>query len=220
MSGGTQRGADEGAVRRSRCSQRLWRLVRDCPNDLPQSCQADTSYKTSVAPIIQAHCLKCHAPGARKPPRTSPRTRNVSGQKGPILTQFYFCRMPPEGEPRPTEPERLTFLGGSFALAQQLKEPNRCSCISIVALLAARASSSPAAAARAPAATTPAGELPERLAGPHLRPNVSVTSTGGDEVRPGFEPGASREGERHLDPATSPTPRRASHDGLNLGIRT
>jgi hypothetical protein len=83
----------------------------DCPNDLPQVCPSPIpSYKTDVAPIIQAHCLKCHAPGGQEASKDFTTYANVSAQKGPILTQFYSCRMPPEGEPRPTEPDRLTFL--------------------------------------------------------------------------------------------------------------
>jgi len=83
----------------------------DCPNDLPQSCPTPMpSYKTDVQPIIQNHCLKCHSPGGQEASIDFTTYDHVRTQRGPILTQFYSCRMPPEGEPRPTEQERLTFL--------------------------------------------------------------------------------------------------------------
>ncbi len=83
----------------------------DCPNDLPASCPSPIpSYSTQVAPIIQAHCLKCHSgagPGIGDF-RTYPGVFNSRGQ---ILTNFYSCKMPPQGEPPPTSQERALLLG-------------------------------------------------------------------------------------------------------------
>jgi len=84
----------------------------DCPNDLPQSCPSPVpSYKTEVQPIINSHCLKCHSPGGQQASIDFTTHQNVFAQKGPILTQTYSCRMPPQGEPRPTPQERALLLG-------------------------------------------------------------------------------------------------------------
>ena len=83
----------------------------DCPNDLPQSCPMPMpSYANDVAPIISAHCLKCHS-GAG-PGKGDFRTyTGVFNSYPAMLTQFYSCRMPPEGEPRPSSQERALLLG-------------------------------------------------------------------------------------------------------------
>lgn len=83
-----------------------------CPNDLPAACPSPTpSYSQQVAPIISAHCLKCHAPGGQEASKDFTTWSGVSFYRQPILTQFYSCRMPPEGEPRPTDQERALLLG-------------------------------------------------------------------------------------------------------------
>jgi hypothetical protein len=86
--------------------------VADCPNDLPATCPSPMpSYKTDVQPIVSNHCLKCHSPGGEEASKDFTTYQNVFLQRGPILTQFYSCRMPPEGEPRPTAQERALLLG-------------------------------------------------------------------------------------------------------------
>ncbi len=83
----------------------------NCPNDLPAACPTPApSYRNEVAPIITSRCLKCHAPGGQEASKDFTTYANVFAQRQPILTQTYSCRMPPEGEPRPTDPERATLL--------------------------------------------------------------------------------------------------------------
>ena len=83
-----------------------------CPNDLPAACPSPVpSYAQDVKPIISAHCLKCHAPGGQEASKDFTTYSNVFLQRQPILTQFYSCRMPPEGEPRPTAEERAMLIG-------------------------------------------------------------------------------------------------------------
>jgi len=84
----------------------------DCPNDLPATCPTPApSYVNDVAPLISAHCLKCHAPGGQEASKDFTNYPNVFSQRSAILNQFYSCRMPPEGEPRPTAQERALLLG-------------------------------------------------------------------------------------------------------------
>ena len=83
-----------------------------CANDLPATCPSpQPSYATDVAPIIQAHCLKCHAPGGQEASKDFTTYQHVFDQRLAILNQFYSCRMPPDGEPRPTSQERALLLG-------------------------------------------------------------------------------------------------------------
>jgi hypothetical protein len=83
----------------------------DCPNDLPAACPSpQPSYSSQVAPVIQNYCLKCHSgagPGIGDF-RTYP---SVFANRQAILTQFYSCRMPPQGEPQPGSQERALLLG-------------------------------------------------------------------------------------------------------------
>jgi len=86
--------------------------VADCPNDLPAACPSPVpSHATDVKPIITAHCLKCHAPGGQGSSKDLTTYANASTQKQAVLTQSYSCRMPPQGEPRPTAGERALLLG-------------------------------------------------------------------------------------------------------------
>jgi len=88
-------------------------VPENCPNDLPaqSTCSAGIpSYQTEVKPVIEAHCLKCHAPGGQEASKDFTTYQNVFTQRGPMLTQFYSCRMPPEGEMRPVDPERAFLL--------------------------------------------------------------------------------------------------------------
>jgi hypothetical protein len=68
------------------------------------------SYQTDVKPIITNHCLKCHEPGGQEASKVFTTYQDVFSQRGPILTQFYSCRMPPDPEPRPTAQERALLL--------------------------------------------------------------------------------------------------------------
>jgi uncharacterized membrane protein len=84
----------------------------NCPNDLPNGCQNPVpSYKTDVAPIVQTHCLKCHAPGGQEASIDFTTYQHVFARRQSILTQVFSCRMPPEGEPAPTAAERALLLG-------------------------------------------------------------------------------------------------------------
>ena len=83
----------------------------DCPNDLPTACPTPSpSYASDVAPIIQNHCLKCHS-GAGPGTVTLTTYTSVFNNRQAVLTQFYSCRMPPQGEPRPSVQERQLLLG-------------------------------------------------------------------------------------------------------------
>jgi hypothetical protein len=84
----------------------------DCPNDLPMTCPSPVpSYHNDVAPIMSVRCLGCHAPGKEQASKDFTTYERVFAQRQPILTQLFSCRMPPEGQPRPTAQERAQFLG-------------------------------------------------------------------------------------------------------------
>ena len=84
----------------------------NCPNDLPATCPTPPpSYRNQVAAIISAHCLKCHAPGGQEASKDLTTYQNVFTQRQPVLTQVFSCRMPLEGEARPTAEERALLLG-------------------------------------------------------------------------------------------------------------
>jgi hypothetical protein len=82
-----------------------------CPNDLPASCPTTVpSYQTDIAPILQSHCLGCHAPGGVEANKPLDSYSAVYGERSPVLTQVYGCLMPPAGSPAPTAAERQLLL--------------------------------------------------------------------------------------------------------------
>jgi hypothetical protein len=83
-----------------------------CPNDLPKACPSpQPSYAKDVAPIIEARCTGCHAPNRQEASILLTDYDHVNKVKSEVLTNLYGCRMPPDGEPAPTEEERQAILG-------------------------------------------------------------------------------------------------------------
>lgn len=83
-----------------------------CPNDLPSSCPSPApSYANDVAPIVSAHCLKCHGPGGVSANIALGDYPSISARRSQVLNQIYACRMPPPGEQPLTSDERQTLLG-------------------------------------------------------------------------------------------------------------
>ncbi len=64
------------------------------------------SYKTDIAPIIQATCIKCHGPTGTAGfyMTTYPE---VFDQFGSILSQVTVCQMPPLNGPVMTDAQRV-----------------------------------------------------------------------------------------------------------------
>jgi uncharacterized membrane protein len=82
-----------------------------CPNDLPMSCPSPTpSYTNDVAPLIQAHCVKCHSATGVEYSRPLDTYAGVTAQTG-VLDQVYSCRMPPAPETPLTSAERAALFG-------------------------------------------------------------------------------------------------------------
>jgi len=77
-----------------------------CPDPAP-------SYATDVSPIFQTYCVRCHGPGGVESNRPLTSWAEVNSRYGSVLQQvFYFCAMPPAGEPQLTDPEaRAALLG-------------------------------------------------------------------------------------------------------------
>ena len=71
-----------------------------CPEDLPAACPASPpSYAKDVAPVIQAACTPCHAPGGEESSRLLTDYAHAFANRGPVLNQVHACRMPPRDAP-------------------------------------------------------------------------------------------------------------------------
>jgi hypothetical protein len=82
-----------------------------CPQDLPPDCPSTPpSYAHDVAPLIQAHCLACHAPGGQSADKPLGTYNAVFSRRGEVLNQVYACVMPPAGQPSLSSTERQTLL--------------------------------------------------------------------------------------------------------------
>lgn len=83
-----------------------------CPNDLPASCPSPApAYQADVAPLLAAHCVKCHGPGGQQASYPLTTWDEVYALRGAVLDRVYACRMPPPGEPALTAAERQKLLG-------------------------------------------------------------------------------------------------------------
>lgn len=83
-----------------------------CPNDLPSSCPSPApSYGQDVAPIVQARCLGCHAPGGQSANIPLDSYDALHARRSQVLDQVYACRMPPAGQPQLSSDERQKLLG-------------------------------------------------------------------------------------------------------------
>jgi hypothetical protein len=74
-----------------------------CPNTNPNCPPSEPSYATSIAPIITASCLPCHAAGGVASDRLLTDYESVYRIRSTVLTQVYGCLMPP-----PLTPQELS----------------------------------------------------------------------------------------------------------------
>lgn len=82
-----------------------------CPNDLPASCPSGApGYAATIAPLVQARCATCHAPGGQAADRPLDTYDDVFARRSAVLNQVYGCKMPPAGSPQPTAEERSDLL--------------------------------------------------------------------------------------------------------------
>jgi len=76
-----------------------------CPTPAP-------GYDADVGPLIARYCSRCHSLDGGNPSVLLQGYADVTSksQRGNVLFQLSSCRMPPEGEPQPTTPERDLIL--------------------------------------------------------------------------------------------------------------
>jgi len=68
-----------------------------CPNDFHAQCPTPApSYQSDILPIVQGHCLTCHAPGGLEPTENSFTSyQAIFDDRQAIEDQINDCRMPP-----------------------------------------------------------------------------------------------------------------------------
>ena len=85
----------------------------DCPN-VSLSCPSPApGYASTVGPLFATYCTRCHSPDGIEP--RTPFLRSYGDvtakqELSNVQGQIYSCKMPPEGEPRPTAAERTLIL--------------------------------------------------------------------------------------------------------------
>lgn len=85
--------------------------ARQCPDDAPAACPgAAPRFSTDVAPLVAAHCVKCHAPGgpAEKVPFGS--YDEIAPLAGDMMLELETCEMPPAPEPALDAAQRATLF--------------------------------------------------------------------------------------------------------------
>jgi cytochrome c553 len=80
-----------------------------CTDVLP-ACPASgaPSYASTVAPLVAAACLSCHAPGGEQSSRTFETYAHLYAQRSPVLNQLHACLMPPVDGPQLSDADRQT----------------------------------------------------------------------------------------------------------------
>jgi hypothetical protein len=68
-------------------------------------------FSTDAAPIIAAHCMKCHTPGGMASKFPFETYAQISPYAGDMRLMLETCQMPPLSEPALAEADRLTLIG-------------------------------------------------------------------------------------------------------------
>ena len=83
-----------------------------CPDDAPSACLAPAPHcAADVAPIIAAHCAKCHTPGGMAETFPFQTYDQIAPYAGDINLQLQTCQMPLPPEPPLTPTERQALFG-------------------------------------------------------------------------------------------------------------
>ena len=83
-----------------------------CPDDGVSACPAPApSFAADAAPIIQSHCVKCHAPGGMAQAYPFQSYDEIAPFAGDINLQLQLCAMPPAPERPLTAAERQSLFG-------------------------------------------------------------------------------------------------------------
>ena len=69
------------------------------------------TFTLDAAPIIAAHCAKCHAPGGRAEKFPFQTFDQISPFAGDMNLMLQTCQMPPPPEPALTPAERQILFG-------------------------------------------------------------------------------------------------------------
>ena len=64
------------------------------------------SYAKTVAPLIAATCVNCHAPGGRQSSRPFETYAHLYAQRSPVLNQLHACLMPPVDGPQLSDADK------------------------------------------------------------------------------------------------------------------
>lgn len=82
-----------------------------CAAEVPASCPSDApSYKTDVAPILQAKCVTCHSPTGQESGRPFDTYAGVQAEISEMKNEISNCEMPPAGSGELTAAEANTIL--------------------------------------------------------------------------------------------------------------
>lgn len=86
--------------------------VDACPPAAPSACpDPKPTYTGEVAPILEAKCVRCHAPGGEEASVPLADFDEVSARAQSLAGQVQACAMPPAGEGELTLTERQALLG-------------------------------------------------------------------------------------------------------------
>jgi hypothetical protein len=86
--------------------------ARVCLDDAPSACPSPAPhFAADAAPIIAAHCAKCHTPGGPSEKFPFETYDQIAPYAGDMKLELETCEMPPATEPPLSEADRQTLFG-------------------------------------------------------------------------------------------------------------
>ena len=83
-----------------------------CPNDAFDACPSSApTFSGDAAPIIGAHCAKCHVPGGKAEKFPFETYEQIGPFAGDMKLQLETCEMPQAPEPPLTPAQRQAMFG-------------------------------------------------------------------------------------------------------------
>jgi mono/diheme cytochrome c family protein len=81
--------------------------ARECPDDAPLACPSGApTFSRDAAPIIAAHCAKCHGSGGVEEKLPFATYAEIAPSAGDMMLELETCQMPPPAEPPLSPAER------------------------------------------------------------------------------------------------------------------
>jgi hypothetical protein len=101
------------------------RGARDrCRRDVPACSASPPTYSADVRPILERHCLKCHAgDGIAADEHDFSHVETLRAQSAALTSEMHACAMPPSSEPPLADAEAAVLLAWAACARSRPGDP-------------------------------------------------------------------------------------------------